>query len=213
MAETCDIALVGGDTVEGPLNIGIQACGFVPVGTAVLRSGAKAGDHIFVSGYLGDATLGLAGRINGLSLDPKHQEYFSQRLDYPTPRVQEGITVRDIASAMIDISDGLVADLGHILESSGVGASIHLAAVQISNQYRDVIEKVGWDPALSGGDDYELCFTVSPGHLDQLMQIASDWDCSIKEIGRIEQETGLRVYDQEDHLYEVSRPGYEHFAG
>lgn len=213
LAETCGIALVGGDTVEGPMSVGIQACGFVPVGAALLRSGSKAGDHIFVTGHPGDAALGLASKIKKLSLDPKHQAYFSQRLDYPTARVQEGIAVRDIASAMIDISDGLVADLGHVLESSGVGASVNLAEVPISNQYREVIEMVGWDPALSGGDDYELCFTVSPDKIDQLIDAAREWACGIKEIGRIEQEVGLRVFDEKNRPYQFHHSGYEHFSG
>ncbi|MFV1997349.1 MAG: thiamine-phosphate kinase [Acidiferrobacterales bacterium] len=213
LADACGITLVGGDTVEGPMSIGIQACGFVPAGTAVLRSGANAGDLIFVTGHLGDAALGLIGKIKKLDFNPEYQRYFSQRLDYPTPRVQEGFAVRDIASAMIDVSDGLVADLGHVLDSSGTGASVRLAAVPISDSYRDIFDDVGWDPALSGGDDYELCFTVSPDHVGRLKDMAADWDCGIAEIGRVEKETGLRVYDQEHHLYQVPRSGYEHFSG
>jgi len=212
LADAYGIVLVGGDTVEGPLSVGIQACGFVPVGAAVLRSGANVGDLVFVTGHLGDAALALAGKIRKSDFNPEHQRYFSQRLDYPTPRVQEGFAVRDIASAMIDISDGLVADLGHVLESSGVGASVRLAAVPISDSYRDIFDDVGWGPALSGGDDYELCFTLSPDYVGRLKEMAADWGCGIAEIGRVEQETGLRVYDQKHHLYQVPRSGYEHFA-
>lgn len=213
LADASGIALVGGDTVEGPMSIGIQACGFVPIGTAILRSGAKAGDHIFVTGALGDAALGLSVEQKRLNIDPAHQEYFSRRLNCPVPRINEGMAVRDIASAMIDISDGLVADLGHVLESSGVGASIHLMDLPLSAQYRNHVDEVGWDPALSGGDDYELCFTVAPDQVDLLMDMARDWVCGVTEIGGIEQESGLRVYDQEENLYQVSHSGFEHFAG
>lgn len=213
LAESSGIALVGGDTVEGPMSIGIQACGLVPVGAAVLRSGAKVSDHIFVTGHLGDAAMGLAGETGKLGLGSESQKYFSQRFNYPTPRIKEGGGLRDIASAMIDISDGLAADLGHVLESSGVGASIQLAQLPISDPYRDIVDEMGWDPVLSGGDDYELCFTVAPDHIDRLMDLGSDWDCGIKEIGRIEQKHGLRVYDQEENLYQAARSGFEHFAG
>lgn len=213
LADAYGIALVGGDTVEGPMGIGIQACGFVPVGAAILRSGAKAGDHIFVTGSLGDAALGLSIEQKRLNIDPVHQEYFSKRLNYPVPRVSEGDALRGIASTMIDISDGLVADLGHVLESSEVGASIHLAKLPISTPYRDIVDEVGWDPALSGGDDYELCFTVAPDQVDLLMDMARDWACGVTEIGGIEPESGLRIYDEGANLYQVSYSGFEHFAG
>jgi len=212
LADTIGIALIGGDTVEGPLSIGIQACGLIPTGTAVLRSGANVGDHIIVTGDLGDAALGIASKLQKLNLPTSDQEYFSQRLNYPSPRYNEGIALRNIASAMIDISDGFVADLGHVLDSSGVGARIELAKIPVSKQYRDLVDQVRWDPALSGGDDYELCFTVAPGRVNQLKEVACTWDCGIKDIGRIEQETGLRIFDEKDHAYKLSSSGYEHFS-
>ena len=212
LAEASGVLLIGGDTTRGALTIGIQACGFVPTDSAILRSGARVGDHIFVTGTLGDATLGLKGETGKLSLSVEAQKYFSQRLRYPTPRTREGLALRGIASAMIDISDGLVADLGHVLESSAVGASIQQGNLPVSDYYKELVDQIGWDAALSGGDDYELCIVVPPDHVASLNKLAAEWDCRITEIGIVDQKSGLRIVDEEGSLIEVAHPGYEHFS-
>ena len=213
LAEKSGIELVGGDTVRGPLCIGIQACGTVPSGSAVLRSGAKAGDRVFVTGSVGDAALGLKVERDEQHFGTVTEDYFLRRLRYPIPRNIQGSSLINIASAMIDISDGLIADLGHVLERSGVGATIELSKVPLSPDYRNSLHENGWDPALSNGDDYELCITVAPEHIEPLMQLASEWDCGISEIGTIESQPGLRIIDVNGEPYEPLQPGYDHFKG
>jgi thiamine-monophosphate kinase len=212
LANASEVALIGGDTTRGALTIGIQACGFVPTGSAVLRSTARIGDHIFVTGHLGDAATGLLGETGKLELSAEAQKYFSQCLRYPIPRSQEGLALNGVASAMIDVSDGLAADLGHILEASGVGASIQQSRLPISAHYKKLVGQVGTDAVLSGGDDYELCFTVPSARIDNLQKLAADWDCGVTEIGRIESAAGLRVIDEQGGLVDVVRPGYQHFS-
>lgn len=212
LADVSGITLIGGDTTRGPLTVGIQAYGFVANGSAVLRSGARVGDHIFVTGNLGDAALGLLGEIGKLELSADEQKYFFQCLRYPIPRSQEGLALNGVASAMIDVSDGLAADLGHILEASGVGASIQQSRLPISAHYKKLVGQVGTDAVLSGGDDYELCFTVPSVRIDNLQKLAADWDCGVTEIGRIESAAGLRVIDEQGGLVDMVRPGYQHFS-
>jgi len=212
LADASGITLIGGDTTRGALAVGIQAYGFVATGSAILRSGARAGDCIFVTGHLGDAALGLLGESGELALSADEQKIFSRRLRYPTPRNQEGMTLRGVASAMIDVSDGLAADLGHILEASRVGASVRLMDLPVSPRYRDRLEQVGMDPALAGGDDYELCFTVPPERIERCRELAAAWTCGVAEIGSIEKDPGLRVLDEAGHPYESARAGYNHFS-
>jgi thiamine-monophosphate kinase len=146
-----------------------------------------------------------------LDLGDAAQQYCSRRLHYPTPRTVQGIHLHGIASAMIDISDGLVADLGHMLEAGGVGATIQLSALPLSSAYQEHTRQVGWDPALSNGDDYELCFTVSEKDIDWLMQVASGWDCGVTEVGVIEKENGLRIVEPAGSAYAIHQSGYSHF--
>lgn len=192
LAESYEVELIGGDTTRGPLSITVQAMGLVPVGEALRRDGAQPGDLIFVTGTLGDAALGLDSVNRTQSHDDPHQVFVLDRLHRPSPRVQAGLLVRGIASAAIDVSDGLMADLGHICERSGVGACIELARLPRSASLLALtVEDERNRLALSGGDDYELCFTVPPPRLAQLEARAAQFEPGWTCIGRI--EPGSRV--------------------
>jgi thiamine-monophosphate kinase len=172
------VALIGGDTTRGPLSITVQVSGFVPARKALRRDGARAGDAVFVTGTLGDAAAAL--RVSSSALQ--------RRLDRPTPRVAEGLALRNIAHSCIDVSDGLAADLSHVLAASAVGAELDCAALPAS---RALVRAVPDRDArlalqLSGGDDYELCFTADPKHATRLAAFAT-------RIGTITARRGLRV--------------------
>jgi len=210
LAREFNVQLVGGDTSRGPLNIAIEAHGFVPPAAALRRSGAKTGDRIYVTGTLGDAALMVKQRAGKLQLPPLALAALSERLDRPTPRVREGMALRNIAHCAIDISDGLLADLGHILERSQAGARIFLDRIPVSETCRSHIGQAGWDTVLAGGDDYELCFTVSPGKLEALEKL--QFGCRFQCIGEIEREPGIRVMDESGRPYHPQEMGHNHFA-
>ena len=212
LAQRYRVQLVGGDTSRAPqIVIVIEAHGFVPVGQALIRTGAKPGDRIFVTGPLGDAGLALRHRQGKLRLADAEFASCVERMDRPTPRVEEGLALRAIASSAIDISDGLVADLEHILEMSRVGARLELARLPLSQAYRTHLAGVGWDVALANGDDYELCFTVPPGNLAALEKIKTRFP-GITEIGLIESESGLRILDTAGKPYVPKIIGHDHFS-
>jgi thiamine-monophosphate kinase len=211
LARRHNVALVGGDTSRAPqVTIAIEAHGFVPEGRALTRAGARAGDHIYVTGPLGDAGLALKHQLEKPRLTPVELNAAAERLDRPVPRLEEGFALRDIASSAIDISDGLVADLGHILERSGMGARVELARLPLSVIYRAHLKDVGWDLALANGDDYELCFTVPPANLPALEKIKSRFP-DMTEIGMIESGSGLRIFDADGKLYAPKATGHDHF--
>ena len=212
IAESFDVALIGGDTVKGPLVIGIQACGLVPQGKALLRSGAKAGDAIYVSGTLGDANLALQCLNGVIPLDEEERAMVMQKLNRPAPCVEQGKSLRDIANSCIDISDGLVADLGHILEASHVGATVHQDDIPLSPIYRRYIDKMpNRLSAIIFGDDYELCFTVPLNRIDMLDRLVKNNSSLFTRIGSIETEPGLRVCDTEGKVISITQPGHDHF--
>lgn len=206
------VALVGGDTVRGPLCISVQIHGLLPQGQALRRNGAKVGDGIFVSGYLGDAAAGLAVVQGRLDCRDEDAHYLRQRLDYPSPRVALGLALRGIASAAIDISDGLAADLGHILTASGCGARLQLDALPLSEALRAALpeQQQAWDMALHGGDDYELCFTVPEQDCARIEQ--GIWPCPVRRIGTIVAEAGLAFQDQHGQGIALDSCGFDHFA-
>ena len=212
LAEQFDVQLVGGDTVRGPLCVSAQLHGFVPVGKAMRRSGAKPGDKIYVTGTLGDAGAGLALAQNKIRVSPEAHNYLTGRLERPSPRVAEGILLRDVASAAIDISDGVIGDLGHILSASGVGATINADELPLSDHLYNSIESIEERRlfALSAGDDYELCFCV-PAEKSALFQ-ETRLACRVTCIGTIEKECGLRVRDSDGECIEVTDRGFDHFA-
>jgi len=205
LARQHGLAVVGGDTTSGPLTISIQVHGLVPVGQAVRRRGARPGDLVCVSGTLGDAAFALRGLLAGEGV----AEGLVRRLDRPEPRVALGLALRGLASAMIDCSDGLAADLGHILEASGVGAELDLAALPLSPE---VAGAGDWSLPLASGDDYELCFTLPPAHRPALAGLARAGGTLVTVIGRITQASGLRCRLPNGDDLRLARKGYDHFA-
>ena len=222
LADEHNCALIGGDTTRGPLSICITVFGEVPIGAALLRSGAKAGDDIYVSGTLGDARLALeVFRGNVCNVPPQVFETARNRLERPTPRVALGQALRGIASSAIDVSDGLCGDLGHILQRSGVGAlldtSLLLDLPGIQSAWlrtvpdRDDAEQV-LDWVLSGGDDYELAFTASPGARDALTAAAQSAQTRVTRIGSITAEPGLQVLNSQGQPVAQRTASFDHFG-
>ena len=207
------VALAGGDTTRGPLTISVQICGFVPQSQALRRSGAKVGDRIYVTGQLGDAGLGLQLVLNnsGLGLNPSRRDYFISRLNRPTPRVAAGLALRGLATSAIDVSDGLAADLGHILQASGVGATINVDALPVADEVKGLSVE-WWNLPLSAGDDYELCFTVPADRDEQLQSVLNQMGTSITCIGQIEAEPGLRLCHSNGEAVANHAGGYQHFG-
>ncbi|MCU7810100.1 MAG: thiamine-phosphate kinase [Candidatus Thiodiazotropha sp. (ex Notomyrtea botanica)] len=213
LARQYQIALVGGDTTRGPLSITVQAHGFVPSGWALRRDGARVGDEIYVTGTLGDAALYLASII---AADGQQScvESLSRRLEMPQPRVEAGLTLRRLAGGSIDISDGLLADLGHMLEASDVGGSIALSRLPLSDEVNDWIHlSDDWSPVIAGGDDYELCFTAAPSEKAEIDRLSDKLDLQITCIGTIEEVPGLRVVKPDGDIWSGKDAGFDHFKG
>lgn len=218
LAKMHGISLVGGDTTKGPLSVSITAMGEVPNGQAITRHGAKPGDLVFVTGNLGGAALAVAcGYGKYPDLDKDRLIQCRTRLDLPEPRIAAGLALRGIASAMLDISDGIIQDLGHICERSACGAEIYADKIPIHpalyEQSINDIERL--DLALAGGDDYELCFTSSPENADEIKAIAENTKIPIADIGKITDKNPddrqVRVL-QGKALFNTSACGYNHFA-
>ena len=209
IARTYKIELVGGDTTRGSLAISIQISGYIEKGKALLRSGAKPGDKIYVTGELGAAALGLYGIQNNKQDD----ELFTQAvqlLNRPTPRIQTGLDLNGIANACIDISDGVFADLGHILEASDVGAKVELNTLPLSVSSKNILASYPelYDLVNKGGDDYELCFTVSPENIIKLDALNDNVTC----IGEITSDKGLICLDNRMNQVSCPAKGFEHFS-
>lgn len=212
LARQHKLQLVGGDTTRGPLTVGIQICGFVPPGQALTRAGARPGDRVYVTGQLGDAGVGLRHAQGTLDLPEPYRIHVLERLNRPQPRVAAGLGLRGVASACIDISDGLAADLGHVLAASAVGARIELPRLPVSPAYDCAFAQYRWDLALAAGDDYELCFTVPPAQESAFRQASTRFGVACTHIGDIEAEPGLRMMDESGQLYRPGHLGYDHFA-
>jgi thiamine-monophosphate kinase len=213
IAEAHGIELVGGDTTRGALTIAITAIGEVPPGQALRRSGARAGDDVWVSGHLGAAALALAYRQARLFMEQIDAARVLPALYLPTPRVALGIALRGIARSAIDISDGLLADLGHILEASTVGAELDFAALPIPDVARAYLhEPVARDCILAGGDDYELCFTAAADQREAVLAAGVAGGVSVTRIGTITQARGLVVRDADGQPLQIERTGYDHFT-
>jgi thiamine-monophosphate kinase len=215
LAGRFQIQLVGGNTTRGPLSISITACGFVPIGQALTRRGARPGDRVYVTGTLGDAALALWIENGRQPLFMAEHERVTARLNRPEPRIAAGIALRGFATAAIDISEGLAADLGHVLEASGVGARVTLAGLPLSATYRELQARrdIGWEPALAGGDDYELCFTVPASREPELKKRSTAFGCPVTDIGEIVAGIGLCLVAPDGSDYPLVRAGYDHFAG
>lgn len=211
LAREHGVALVGGDTVKGPLAASVQIAGLVPSGTALRRDGAQPGDRLFVTGAPGEAAAGLALWQRGLRVPQGPAARLLRRFSRPQPRIAQGIDLRGIASACIDVSDGLAADLGHLVQASGIGAVIELESLPVSDELAEVADPMqARRYVLSGGDDYELCFAVPVRGLLDFERRARDWTCAVTEIGEICVSPGLfaRVCGETEPLEEG---GFDHF--
>jgi len=220
LADEHGCELVGGDTTQGPLNICITVFGEVPAGQALLRSGARAGDDIYVSGTLGDARLALEALFGHVELPAAALQAARQRLERPTPRVALGLALRGIASSALDVSDGLTGDLGHILKASGVGATLDAAAIS------QLLAARAWFAAggsqfppellhqctLAGGDDYELAFTAPAARREAVQAAARQAGVPVTRIGTVDGTPGLRLVDGQG-LPLAQRPAsFDHFG-
>lgn len=215
VAKKFGVSLVGGDTTRGPLAITIQVHGVVEPELALRRSNARVGDRIFVTGPLGDGAAGLeviseSPLVKTLSED--HRAYLRACFYQPEPRLKEGLALLGIANAAIDISDGLLADLGHICNRSGVGADVEVGSLPISESAALLAgrqKQIDW--ALSGGDDYELCFTVSPSNLERLAKKVEAGLIQPVEIGQIIRGSVVKCISGVN-TYTPEKRGYNHFS-
>ncbi len=204
--------LIGGDTTRGPLNLCVTIFGEVPEQQALRRSGAQAGDEIWVSGRLGDAALALAHLQGRIALSDAELAACLPALHRPQPRVALGLALRGIAGSAIDISDGLLADLGHILEASQLGAEIEFAALPLSSTMQEyVLLPLARQCILSGGDDYELCFTAPAARHAELTDIAARLNLPLTRIGKIVAGRGCIVHDAAGNPLNIEVGGYDHF--
>ena len=207
-----DVQLIGGDTTRGPLSISLTIYGIVPRGQCIHRSGASAGDAIYITGTLGDAGAALLGLTGELKLTGPQRRSLEERLNRPQPRVAIGNSLRGIASSAIDISDGLCADVGHLLESSRLGASLYVEQLPLSDTYREVFDVAGgWHLPLYAGDDYELCFTIPDAGTQKLKDIIDRTDIPISCIGMIDSTPGLKLIQPDGSTEIVEPTGYDHF--
>lgn len=211
LADSFGVQLIGGDTTQGPLNIGVTIHGLVDPAQVLRRDAARVGDGIYVTGTLGDAGLALRIRQRQYVL-PDGSPELDRRLDRPWPRVDTGVRLREWSRCAIDVSDGLGADLGHICERSGVGARIHLDRLPLSPPVERYIQETGdWSLVLSAGDDYELVFTVPEQGEAAFERAASEWDVPVTRIGHIEAGRGVLALAPDGRPVEGVAKGYDHF--
>ena len=211
LAEQYGVELVGGDTTRGPLNLSVTIMGEVPKGVALRRDGARVDDDIWVSGTLGEAALALAHLQGHIVLPEDVLSVCSTHLHQPQPRVALGLALRGVANSAIDISDGLLADLGHILERSKVGAELNFASLpgnNLDHLDHDIVQHC----VLAGGDDYELCFTISPAYRYKIENISAVLALPLTRIGRVVSGSGCTVRDDDGSTILIRKKGYDHFA-
>lgn len=209
------VTLLGGDTVRtpGPFTVSVTAVGEVRLGRAMKRAGARIGDVVLVTGTIGDAVIGLRVLTGKAALDPANAKFVLDRYRLPQPRTSIGPYLAGLASAAIDVSDGLIADLGHICETSSVAATILADTVPLSPAGRAAIDagQLTVSEAVSGGDDYELLFCAPPEARDALSRLSATLDVAITEIGEITAGTGVELIDGNGEAVVIDRPGHTHF--
>ncbi len=219
LAQLYGCALIGGDTTRGPLNIGITVFGEVPKEQAMLRSGAQAGDDLYVSGNLGEARWALLGLMGKMTVPDARLQAIRKRLETPTPRLELGLALRGIASAAIDLSDGLLGDLGHVLKASQKGACLQVQEMMQSALLSKDLSSLPKDEALTlmlqGGDDYELLFSAPKSKAQALKVLAQELKLPLTVIGQVTENTGLELLGAE-HLLDAqafkSLASFEHFG-
>ncbi|QRV25358.1 thiamine-phosphate kinase [Marinomonas foliarum] len=205
LAEPIGLALVGGDTTKGPLTITLQVHGYVEPGMAVKRSGAKVGDDIYVTGLLGDAAAAVPIVTGELQVSSERFDYFYDRFWRPQPRLIAGMALKRVVHSMMDISDGLAQDIQHILKASGVGANIDASRLPISSELRQWQPESAISLALTGGDDYELCFTAPKEQATEISLITQTLSLPCTKVGEIVEE-GLVIQG-----YDGEATGWQHF--
>jgi thiamine-monophosphate kinase len=213
LARRHNLDLVGGDTTRGPLNLCVTILGEVEAGCALRRDGGQAGDDLWVSGELGAAALGLQHLQGNMILDDRDARACLDRLEAPSPRVALGRALVGVAHACIDISDGLLADLGHILARSRLGAEVMLASLPVHAALARCPDPVmARHCLLAGGDDYELCFSAAPNSARRIETIAKTTGLRLTRIGRLHAGKGLVLRDAQGQPVEIKLHGYDHFA-
>ena len=217
LADEYRVDLVGGDTTRGPRNLCVTIAGDVPAGAAILRSGARVGDDLWVSGTLGDAMLGLAALEGRTALDAASRASCVARLERPSPRVALGIALRGCARAMLDVSDGLSGDLAHLTEASAVGAVVELARLPRSDaldaKLRGPERALALACLLAGGDDYELVFAAPADRRDAVVAAARAGNIAVTRIGQVVAGRGLTVLDEANSPLASLPRAFDHFAG
>ncbi|MGV0959272.1 MAG: thiamine-phosphate kinase [Limnohabitans sp.] len=215
LADAHGCELIGGDTTQGPLNISITVMGEVPSSLAVLRSGARQGDDLYVSGHLGDARIALEVFRGNISVPQSVFDAARLRMETPEPRVMLGQSLRGVATAMADISDGLLGDLGHILQASEVGAEIELAAtadLMAVSAHWNCPPEWALTCVLSGGDDYELVFTAPASARASVLAASAQSGTRVTRIGHITASPGLVLRDQQGRAVQHPHRSFDHFA-
>lgn len=217
LAAMHQVALIGGDTTSGPLNICVQIIGEVNQGQWLRRSGAEPGDDIWVSGCLGDAALALKHHLHELVLTDEEFAYCSSALDMPSARVALGQRLIELAHSAIDISDGLIADLGHILSCSARSATVELEMVPGSEiMKRYLPSPLAVECLMAGGDDYELCFTAPKGNQSAIRQLGQELQVPLSIVGEIKPQKTLKseliIYGSKGEKIVMEKKGYDHFA-
>lgn len=218
LADRFDVELIGGDTTRGPLTLCVTIIGEVPAGKALLRSGAQPGDTVWVSGMLGSAAAGLAHLQHRVELPADAATAAVDALQRPEPRVALGIALRGIATSGLDISDGFIGDLGHVLERSNVGATIDVAAVPCAGWLRALLANAATRTfalgcVLAGGDDYELCFTAPAAASDEVRAAGRAAGVAVSAVGHIDADPGLRLNDAHGAAIDpASLRSFDHFG-
>lgn len=213
IASYFNVQIIGGDTSQGPLSVTVCAKGTIPQGKALTRSGAKNGDWIYVTGELGDAGVAIDAQKQQFTLEPEQLSALTKKLEYPTPRVAAGQALRGLASAAIDISDGLLADLQHILTRSGVGASIKVDAIPVSAALEQSLPlEQRWRYVLAYGDDYELLFTVPENHKAVIHAKLQQYGVEAVCIGQITNDEKRVALFYQDKPFTFEQAGFEHFS-
>lgn len=212
LARAHEVALVGGNLSRGALSITVQLAGLVPAGEALRRGGARAGDDLYLSGSVGDAACGLKILRGDAAALPADAAWLQQRFEYPVPRVALGQGLRGIASAGIDVSDGVYIDATRLLAASGCGATLEIERLPLSPALRRTLGDAAWRSALCGGEDYELCFTAAPAEAGAVTALAGRTGQVVTRIGALHAGAGLTLTSAGE-VMQFSASGFDHFGG